>query len=176
MNMVDIIPKKRKKALPWNKIAYGTGAFLAAVVLSYGILFFFSDRASSELDGLKDKIAMVGTPDDKIVEKAVLDRKKKIEDFADLLSGRILSAGFFGNLETIIHPKVWLSSFDLDIQKMELTASAQTVNFQTLGQQLAIFKKDKNVKQVDLTNVSMGKEGDVEFGIYLYFNPEMFSQ
>ena len=174
--MVDIIPKKQKKASPWDKITYGAGALLAAIVLSYGILFYFSAKASVGLGDLNGRIAGVGTADDRIAEKAVLGHKRKIEDFADLLSGRITSAWFFGNFEKNIHPNVWFLSFDLNIPKMELTVSGQTANFQTLDQQLAIFKKDENVSQVNLSNLSVGKNGEAEFSINLSLKPEMFSR
>lgn len=174
--MVDIIPKKQKKALPWQSITYGAGAFLAAVVLSYAALYYLSSKTSTVLDNFKTAIAKVGTPTEKAMEKNVLQYKRKISDFSDLSSKRMLSSGFFGNFEKLVHPKVWFKSFSLNVFKMELTASGQTVNFQTLDQQLAILRKDERISAVDLSSLAIGKGGEADFSLRLSLKKEIFQQ
>ena len=174
--MVEIIPKKPKKALHLeNILLYISGAFLLIVILSYVVLVNFENKASISLEGLKGKIAQLGTPEDKILEEKVFQNGKKIRDFSTLMSERRFSSKFFENFEKLSLPKIWFSEIDLEPIKMEATVLGHAPDFQIVGQQLIIFKNQEAISEVNLQKLTTGKDGGAEFILFLSFKPELFT-
>jgi len=173
--MVEIIPKKIKKAPEWYNLGfYIAAALLIVVVLGYAILFYFENRALNNLQDLEERISQVGTQEEKNMEVEVLLAKKRISDFAELLQSHKKSSNFFTLLEETSHPKVWLTEVDLYPEKAEVLVSGKTLNFQTLGQQLFIFQDQESINQVELANLLIGEGGETEFSFYFYLDPQVF--
>ena len=175
--MVDIIPKKTQIVLPWqNVILYISVAVLIGVVLSYVLLIYSENKKAVILEDLAGQITAVGSSEDKLLEQEVLDAKKKIEDFSDLLAERRKTADFFSKFEKLCHPDVWFSDFSLNLPDMNLTVSGRALSPKSLEQQLSIFKKEPTIQQTDLSELKLGEGGDVEFSLLISFKSEMFAK
>ncbi len=175
--MVEIIPKPTKRILPWqNALFYLSLALVIAVVFGYFILLYFENKASGASRNLEEKIAEVGTPEEKAREIEVFAQKRKIEDFSKLLQGHQKSSNFLKFLEGITHPKVWFSRVELNIDQFQAQLSGRTQSFQTLGQQLFIFQRQNLIQNVDLAKLSLGKTGEAEFSFLLSFDPELLKE
>ena len=116
---------------------------------------------------MKAKISQVGTPQDKDSEKIALDYQRKIDDFAGLLKERRFASGFFEPFEKMVHPKVWFSDFNLHLKNGEALLDGHASNFQTLSQQLDIFKKQETIRQASLSEMGIAKDGGVDFSLVL---------
>lgn len=173
--MVEIIPKKTKKASEWYNFGfYIVGVLLIVVVLVYAVLFYFEGKTWDVLQDLEDKINQVGVKEEKVAEAKALIAQKRINDFSKLLKSHKKSSNFFILLEENCHPQVWLTGLELNPERAEALVSGRTSDFQALGQQLFIFRQQDSIERVELTNLLINEEGETEFSLYLYLDPQIF--
>ncbi len=173
--MVEIIPKPKKREFPWSKVTfYISIALLAAVASAYFILHNMETNLSNHLVGLKSQIELYGTPEDKAMEKEVFNQKQNIENFSVLLQDHEYPLNFFLYLQETTHPEVWFSSFQFDSEKLSASLSGKTVDFETMDQQLQIFRSQELIKKAELKDPALGEEGGATFALDLIFSPEIF--
>lgn len=172
---IEIIPKKTEAKLPAVNILFYLSLILLIIfVLSYFVLGYFQKKSAKTLQNIEDIISQKETSEAKALKKKIFGYQEKIEVVASLLTSHQLSRNFFTRLEDLSCPKVFFSNLDLDVGKSQVSLSGQTESFEALGQQLLIFKKGEFIKDVNLTKVSIGKEGEIEFTIELSFDPQIF--
>lgn len=170
---IEIIPKQKlKKITLANIILYLVLVVFLAFFVIYFILNHFFLKTDQELSDIEKNL--IRTSEEKKLEDEIFDYQKKIKDFSLLLSDHRFPVNFFNFLEKINHPKIWLSNFTLDLKNGQATISGQTENFEILGQQILIFKKEVLIKDINLSRVSISKEGKVEFDFQLTFDPKIF--
>jgi len=99
---------------------------------------------------------------------------KKIDDFGELLQKHKTPLNIFNFLEKICLPTVWFSDFNLTSENGEVTVSGYTDSFVTLEQQILVLKQDLLVKNLNISGVSIGEEGKVNFTFLLTFAPQIF--
>jgi Tfp pilus assembly protein PilN len=173
--MVDLIPKqvKRFSNLYRPDFYFYLGlAFVFVSVLSVVLLLLLENNSIKNLQTLEDKINEVGTKEEKIQEAQLLLNKKRIEDFAGLLAERQKTSAVFKIIEESTLPDVWLTKMDVSGSRVEL--AGQTPNFRILGQQLLVLKDQSLIEQTTLSNLAIGKKGEVEFNLTVLFKPEAF--
>jgi len=173
---IEIIPKKvgAKPLNLLNVLFYFSLILLIIFLLGSLALFFFQKNLNKTLQDLKIKIAAKGTPEEIALEKRILLTQKKIDDFADLMNFHQSNLKFFTTLESLTHPKIFFSKIDLEINKGKISLSGITENFEVLGQQFLILKKEDYIKNVNLSKLSISKEGKIEFTFEILFAPEKF--
>ena len=172
---IEIIPKKIEAKLPAVNILFYLSLILLIIfVLSYFVLGYFQKKSARTLQNIQDLISQKETSEAKALKKKIFGYQEKIEAVASLLASHQLSRDFFTRLEDLSYPKVFFSELDLDVGKSQASLSGQTESFEALGQQLLIFRKGEFIKDVNLTKVSIGREGKIEFIIELSFDPKMF--
>lgn len=175
--MVEIIPKKPvKRILLGNIPLFIAGALLAFLILSYAVLFKFEADVLSNVQTLEAAIDKVGTKNDREIEAKVRNYERKIKDLADLTGASLKLPQFFNNFEKLIHPSVWLSSFSLDAAGKQAVAEGHTASFQTLEQQLNFLRsKTDFIELLELSSISIGKDGGADFAVKLNLKPEIFN-
>lgn len=175
--MVGIIPKPIKKIPKWHNIVFYLAlALLIVAVLSYFILANLERKSLATYQDLEEKIAQVGTLEDKALEKEVFTDKKKISDFSILLQEHQKPSNFFQFLEEICHPQIWFSGLKLSPGVFQAVISGQAPNFQILGQQLFIFQTQDLIQSVELADLSIGEGGETEFIFSLFLDPQIFKK
>jgi len=173
--MVELIPKHARKEIPWQRISlYFAVGLLALVLLVSGLLFYFENKSQSELQRLEEEVAQVGTSAEKQLERDVLGTKKRISDFAKIFEAHQRPSRLFSLLEENCHPKVWFSLFELNMENRQVQLTGHTLNFRTLGEQLAILRQQEMIEEVSLTDLSIGEEGQTDFSLSLVISPEIF--
>ena len=173
--MVGIIPKPTKKIPRWHNLAlYISLGLLLAVVLSYVILFYLGNKSLSNLWDLEDRIMQAGAIEEKLLEVKVISDKKRINDFSEIFQDHKKSSNFFKFLEEICHPQIWLTELTLSPDDAQASISGKTSSFQALGQQFLIFQKQNLIQEISLTDLSLGKEGKIEFRFSILFDPQIF--
>jgi len=171
---IEIIPKPIEKIPVWRKILfYFSILLLVGVIISYFVLD--SRKKSSEifLQDLEERISRERTPERIALEKELLDWQIKIKDFSLLLNQHISTSKVFKFFEEKTHPRVFFSQINLNPKDSKVNLSGQTDSFLTLGQQLLIFEKEPLVENLNLAQVSISKEGKVEFGLDFSFDPKI---
>jgi len=158
-----------------NVLLIGAGVLLLAVILSYAAILRLEAGVLSSIQDFEENIFKIGNREDKVIENNVFGYEGKIKDFRSLWMSRVKTANFFGNFEGLVHPQVWFSSFSLNPSEMEASVSGKTINFETMEQQL-LFLRSRNdlVEGFDLSELSLGDEGNVNFGLNINFTPKIF--
>lgn len=175
--MVEIIPRPIQKTPSWQKILFYASVFiLAGIILGSLISGSLQKKYQAEIKTLEETLVQEKTPDKVAMEKDVILWQKKINDFTTLIAGHSTPSEFFTNFEEVCHPRVKFSQFNLDVSAASLGLSGTTDNFTTLAQQLFIFNNQSFIKSYDLTNISIGTKGGVDFGLTLSLDPEVFKQ
>jgi hypothetical protein len=182
--MVEIIPKPPEKTPFWqNLILFLSIVILIAAVFGYFILGSLQKKANQQLEEIRSKIAQTETPERNKLKTSLLVEKKKIDDFTLILNKHQISSVTLLFLEKITHPRVWFSTFNLDLAKGTIGLSGETESFITLGQQEVLFQLSGEViKQItgqeilktDLSQILIGKEGKIGFNFNLSFGNPTF--
>jgi len=173
--MVGIIPKPIKKTSRLYEFApYIVLGLVLVVVSAYVVLVYVGNRTSKTLWDLQDKIAQVGTKDERALETQVLLDKQRIDDFSKIFADHQRASNFFKLLEENCHPKVWFNKLELSSQDSEVVLSGETSNFETLGQQIAILQNQELVKNIEISDLAIGKTGRANFTFSISLDPEIF--
>jgi len=173
--MIEIIPKPAKKLPLWQDILfYLSIALLLVTILSYFILAHFLKNSEKVLQDLDQRLAWEKTAEELSLEKEVISWQKKIEVFKKLIKEHIKSSSFFDFLEKTTHPGVFFSKVDLKPIESKAILYGQTKNFYFLSQQISILKLKEEIKDLNLSSVSIGKEGKVDFTLNLSLDPQLF--
>ncbi len=173
--MVGIIPKPVQKAPPWHNLGiYIALGLVAVVVLGYAVLFYLQDRASDNLGSLEQEISQIGTKEERNVEAQVLFSGRRIDDFSKLFQQHKKTSNLLKLLEENCHPQVWVTEMDLLTNDNQANLSGKTPTFQTLGQQMLLFQKQSLIKDASLISLAIGKGGEAEFALSLFFDPAIF--
>jgi len=173
--MVEIIPKPAPK-LPWwqNFLLYFSIVLFLLSLSSYFILSHSLKKTSQVLQNLEETLVRGKTSSEIVLETEVFGYQKKIADFAQLVKGHKKTSKFFEFLEKISHPKVWFKKISLSPEDFQAVVSGESETFQTLGQQLLIFKEEPLIKNLNLSKIAIGKEGRVNFILNLTLDPKVF--
>lgn len=175
--MIEIIPRPVQKLPLWQNILfYFSLSLILAVFLSYFILDNYIKNASQDLKDLEGTISQEKTSAETTLEKEVFGYQKKITDFSQLIKTHFFTSNVFTFLEKASHPQVWFVQFNLDSEKKRAVLAGQADNFQALGQQLLILKEKPEIQNFDLSNISIGKKGKVDFALELSLNSVVFSR
>ena len=176
---IEIIPKTKTKKVSFLGILFYFSLLLLLVFLiSYFALNVYQKRLEQEITNIKKDLEK--TPDEKALEEEIFGSEKnvgyqqKIKDFGVLFNAHKLPVNLFNFLEENTHPKVWFSKFNLDLEKNLLDTSGYADNFEVLGQQALIFKRQDFIKNINLSGASLAKDGKVNFDLQLTIDPKIF--
>lgn len=173
--MVEIIPKPIRKVPVWQMALFYFSVFLLiATIVSYFVLSLQERGTESRLQELERILVESKTSEMIALEKEILTYRRKINAFAPLLAEHILNSKFFDLIESRTHPRVYFSQVNISSREVKVVLAGKTDSFLTLGQQLLIFEEEPLIEEVYLSQVSIDKEGDINFGLSFVFNPEVF--
>ena len=173
--MIGIVPRKIKKTSKLYEFSpYIVFGLVTAVVLAYVVLLYLGNKTSKISWDLAEKISQVGTKDERALEARILLEKQRINDFSKLFADHQEASNFFKFLEENSHPKIWFNELELSSKDSQAILSGETSNFEILGQQIAIFQSQVFVRIVEISNLSIGKDGKANFTVLLTLDPKIF--
>lgn len=171
---IEITPKQKIKVPIWVIII---GVLCVILVLAFLASYFYLYRSIKQMSQEIEEKNLTSFPLEKAIkekEQKIFPIKQKIDDFNELLSEHKKPLKVFEFLERICLPNVWFSTFDFTFEKGELTISGETDSFITIEQQILILKQEPLVKNLNLSGLSIGEEGEVSFVLLLVFDPRIF--
>lgn len=173
---IEIIPKKEAEVPSWQNILFYILIFLLLVSISvYFILdYYFIKKADQKLQNLNETIEKARSPQRIALEKEIINYKEKIDNFGSLILQHQRTSNFFDSLEKITHPNVFFSDINLEVRRNSVELSGETESFQSLGQQLFIFRKTEFIKSFTISNIKIGKEGEIQLTFNLSLDPNVF--
>lgn len=173
--MIEIIPKPIEEIPKWQKILVFVSIFILLIfIVASLILISLEKKAKISLQDLDEKIFKARTPEIVSLEKEILNYQKEIKDFSQLIGQHLFPSKLFPFLEEKTHPRTFFSRIDSIPRDSKISLSGQTESFLTLGQQLLIFQSDSSVKDLNLSGVSITKEGKIGFDLEISLDPKIF--
>jgi hypothetical protein len=173
--VIQLIPKQQERVSFFKDILlYFSLILLVAAAASCFVLNNFQQKLENDISILDKELAAAEASPEAALEKVVLNYEKKISDFSGLLNGYHYSSQVFLFIEKLTHPKVVFSDFEAQNYENSIQLSGKTDGFLSLGQQLIIFKNEKLIKEVKLSNISLEKGGKVSFSFNLLLDPGIF--
>lgn len=174
-NNMEIIPKTTTEKKPKGE-KFLTNFIILILILtiiaSFSVIFI-ENSYQKKIKELNEKISQTQSEEYKSLEKELKNYNKKINLFQELINKHFLVSKIFPFLEERTHQKVFFQNFELVSGENKINLNGQTDNFLTLHQQILIFQNEPEIKETKLTNVSIGKEGRVDFELSLIFNSEI---
>ena len=172
----SVIFQLRTKKFWWmDVIFYFVISLLISTILCYLI---FLTKNSFQREDIKKEIAAlqtVGTNQQKEHEKEVVDYQKKIGDFTGLLNGNEFASNVFVFLQAQTMPNIWFKQFTLDAKNNAVQLSGESDDMDGFSRQVAVFEKNKYVKNIGTLNSSPGDLARVEFNLNLTLDQNIFS-
>lgn len=172
--MTEIIPKESPKT-PTLLIVLFYASLVLLVVLT--IVYFRingSIKKNQEiLAGLENNFLKLQSAENLSLKKEILDYDRKIKDFKGLVADHKFNSRVFKFLEDFIHPKIWFESFEFQSENAKVVLSGRAKTFESLGQQIMILQQEKQIKDLILEGIAIGKEGDIEFNFSFSFDPQV---
>lgn len=172
--MVEIIPKPVEKT-PLEQVVlfYFSILLLIGVIIGYFILGRLEKNSETYLNSLEDKVYQIRISEIISLEKEVKDYERKINDFALIFARHNLNSSFFEFLERKTYSRIFFQKINLKPQELKVSLLGQADSFLSLGYQVQIFEREDLIKKTNLSKVSIGKEGQIEFILDLVLDPEM---
>ena len=174
---VKIIPKPKPKTPVLVKVLFWLSLIL---LMSCVAAFFFLQNKNTSLKEeklvLQKQITEEDSGEQKTLENEILGISQKIKDFSELFQEHRITSKLFDLLKSSCHKRVRFTSLNLQSQSQQITLAGETDNFQTLGEQFLIFRQNENTRDLKVLNISLDKEGKVNFNITFFLPSEFFQQ
>lgn len=168
---IEIIPKPKKRP-SWAIILFAVCiVLLLGLAGTYYYFYKSSEKLSQEIQ--EKEMALRKTSSERALEEELLLYEAKINTFDGLISAHKKPLNIFNFLQDICHPDVWFSDFDFNSAKKTVIVSGKAKSFTALGQQLLILKAVANLENVNLSEISIGEGGGVDFALQLTFEPQI---
>ena len=170
---IEFIPRPEiKKPSPEeNFLFYLAIIFLIASLISLLVLKIGVRNSNKALAALATQIS-ARAAEGKVAE--VTAWREKMKDYNFIFNLHQIPSNVFIFSEEIIHPKIWLNSFKLNSETQTLEIKGIAQNFLALAEQILVLENHKLIEKIALTEISLRKEGDIEFQMQLFFKGEIF--
>jgi hypothetical protein len=155
-------------------LLYLSVLLLVFSVLAYFVLFGLEKRAEATINNVSKKLEEKKPEEIKSLEEEVKKWERKIKDFTFLLQNHKFPSQFFPFFEKKILPKVFIKSFDLDLENQKVEMVGETDGFDILGQQIMVLEREK-ISNLELSDVGITKEGKVEFRLKFNFDKDIIN-
>jgi len=176
---IEISPRietKIKKSL-WA-ILFVVFSALVALSLLLSYLYFKSAAREVQAEIIQKEKLLAKTSAEKALEDKVKQYETKINAFKKIFSEHKKILSVFEFIERNTHPDVWFESFQWQSKSLTMQLSGKTNNLDNVGQQLIIFRKQRDVlKGIRLSQVDKDEEtGLVDFSLEITFNSKILNQ
>lgn len=174
-DLLKIIPKQKQETRSWVTYVFLGG--LALVLLLGAIYFFIANKISTEQakdDALRRRITELRSNQaSQGLEDNVVALSRKVGDFSSIFKKHKITSRVFDLLRASCHPRVQFTAFDFNANEGTINLVGIGQDFQVLGEQILVFKQDKNIKDVEVSGINLSKEGDVSFNVSFSIKPDL---
>ena len=174
---MEIIPKAPRKLPPWQTLLfYSSIVILVVAFISYFVLDHFVNTFSKNLEELDETLAQERTAEETSLEQGIFSYQKKITALSKLMANHLFTTNFFAFLESVCHPKIQFSQLNLDSLGGTAALLGEAENFSALREQLLILKDKPEINNLNLSEISIGRKGAINFTIKFSLNPQLFKK
>ena len=170
--MVELISKARrpKAAYPGADIFFkaSLGVFALALIF-YAFMLFLQWQKTGELRELKQVSLEAFGKEEKDLLKEIQDRDIQVRRVKSITTNLVKPSEAITLLEGLIHPQTRIFSSKMDFEKRKILLSLQAENLLVFWEQIRLFRKNTQVKKVDIARFKFGAEGKIFFDTTLDF-------
>lgn len=171
----ELIPKEKIKTSSIINILFLSSLTLLIILGgSYAFLKFKTSSTQAEIRDADDQIIKIKKERDNDTERYVFDTQKRIKDFSEILEKHKITSNFFAFVDKTSYEKVKFLELGLDTETKNVSLKGETENFDTLGKQILNLKNNDFVKGLDISNISLNKEGKINFTVNFSLDSEIF--
>ncbi len=171
--MVQLLPREKIGISKKERILFYSSFILLLISISiYIFLVFTNSKLTKKIGGIEKSTEQIEKSDSFKSGNEVKELEKKMNSFSFILKKHSYPFQVFTMLENDTLPKVYFTKFDLNPGNLSLILNGSTNNFQTLGEQILIFKRDPLIKNVSLTSVRIMSLGMINFGFNISLSPQ----
>ena len=172
----ELIPKEKIKTSSIVNTLFLLSLILLIILGgSYVFLRFKNSSVQADIRDAEDQIIRIKKERDNSTERYVFNAQKKIKDFSEILKKHKITSNFFAFIDKASYEKVKFLELNLNTETKNVSLKGETENFDTLGKQIFNLKKSDFVKGLDLSNISLNKEGKVNFTINFSLDSKIFN-
>jgi hypothetical protein len=172
---IQLIPRKQVEIPNWQTLLfYLSVGFFVLSLASFFIVSGSARKTAAEAERLNAELSRGETVEESALQKDVVGSQRRILAFISLLGQQKPVSAVFSLTEKLVHPQVIFSKFNFVAQDSKIWLSGKADNFQVLGEQNLLFKKEPAVKQAYLLGAGIGKEGGIEFSFEIFLDPAFF--
>ena len=185
---IEFIPKPEiKKSSPGeNFLFYLAIIFLIGTLIS---LLFLGVEVRNSRRARGDLQAKILAQADQEKEAEVTEWREKMKDYNFIFNLHQIPSNVFILFEETIHPKIWLNHFKLNPETRIVEIKGRVPNFLILAEQMLILENHewvlenyervkkiriRSVEEIELTEISLGQDGDIKFQMRLLLRSEIF--
>lgn len=163
--MVQVIPKQfhQEKSRLGQILALSSLVLIAIVLGGYFVLRAQTAKADFSLKDVKSQLSNIQTQQDLEIKGKIFEYRKKIRDIKLLLSQRKRAGDFLNFLSNFVHPNLYFTELNLDLDKGKATLVGMSSDFPSIGQQIDIFQKQDFTQKVELMDVSLEDQNAIKF-------------
>lgn len=167
-------PPVYKSAGPGVLLIFSFLIFFLSGSLAIG-LFFYKNSLKKEIDSMNDSLVSARAAFELPVINKLINISDKISSVKKLLAERNSLIPIFDLLESTTLKDVRFKNFKYSTSEKNFTVvlDGTTKNYSVLAAQSDIFEKEKDIKEVLLSNFNLGEKGVVNFMAKIVFDPEL---
>lgn len=172
-----IIPKPKPKTPFFVNFLFYFAILL--LIISIGSFFFLESKISSlkeRKEELGRQIIELEREEEKGLEEEILGWQEKIKVFKEIFENHKISSNFLSLLESSCQLKVQLTRLNLATENGQVRLEGKTESFQSLGEQFLIFRENEKMRDLALSNISLDREGKVNFSLTFSLLSEVFKR
>lgn len=165
-----------------NKELWGDVAFYIALAVAvciavfYGVLAFKVYFYNTKIAEIRDKTAMYSSSEEKANEEIAFNYKKKIDDFATLISNHRISSQVFSFMEDNTLAGVSFLGINMASNSNDIRLSGSAKDMETISRQFRIFETSKEyISNVSVLNTVISPLGTISFTMNFSFDPKIFT-
>ncbi len=173
---ISLLSKLKNSEGRWiQPLLYLALAILIAACFCYAVFAFKVYLQNTKISEINSKLALYGSPSEKLSESKFLDYKKKIDYFNTIIKNHKTSSGAFDFLEGKTLPNIWYSGISILELKNEITLTGEAATMEALSRQVKLFEESADdIKSVSILSSKMGDQGRAQFSLTLSVYPKMF--
>lgn len=179
---INLIPKEYKGRRQKISAIFSKtgGVILVLLILSlilYGGLFLYEGNLRKDLDRIKQEITLLDQKRDPDIEQAIVDLDKKLGVLEELFKNHFYWSKLFNKIEELTAPQIYFSKANSDFsdeeEQVRINLSVNALNYITVARQMLVFQEDPLVEKIRLSEISLDREGGVDFDLEINFSKEI---
>ncbi len=177
---IGIIPKsepEKKETIHLESSFYYIGLmlFLFSFVAS-ATLYFLSWRMESKFLEVERMLEERKSEEVLRLEREIDGHHRRLGDFYFIVNKKKFSSPIFRFLEENIHPGVYFSEFEANVQDGTIIAAGIARNLVAFDQQLQIFKESPMTRDVSAVTFVRERDGQITFPITITFDQALLER